>query len=594
MAQVYETAERLRAMRGGAAVVLGALSPRTRNAQVAMFQAGEVDYLVATDAIGMGLNLDVSHVAFAATRKFDGQAVRDLDDAELAQIAGRAGRYLQDGTFGTVLPLALPGSVAAAIELHRFPALRHVQWRNSALDFASVEALEASLRAPPKLRGVRLARGAEDTAALERLLGSEDVVRRARGEDRVRLLWEVCTVPDFRRLLFESHVAFLEELFAELTSPRGKLHDAWIAPRVMALDDVEGDVDTLVARIAAVRTWTYVAHQAGWVLHAGEWQEKTRAIEDRLSDALHERLVRRFVDHHAKPRRARARPVQRAPEAPVEVEVEVAASHPFAKLRALRDALAPQKTEAPAPVPLAVEEVIDAPHERFTLEARGSIAHDARPIAALSPGPSIVLPEVRLVGQDDLGAGARARLLRRLTAYVRDVVGALLAPLRAVAGERSISAGARGLLYRLEQGLGTALADPSAPELTPDERAVLEAHGVAAGASVAYVARLLRADAVPLRATLASVHYLRGRRFVAAPAAGRVSIVPERGIDPRVYAAIGFPVAGPRAVRADVLERVASAGATEVETVASWLGCSAKEAARVVAAVLKRPQAPPS
>ena len=292
---VYEMAERLRARKGGAAVVLGALSPRTRNAQVAMFQAGEVDWLVATDAIGMGLNLEVEHVAFAALRKFDGRDVRDVDDAELAQIAGRAGRWVQDGTFGAITPLDFSADAASAIETHRFSPVRRVRWRSTDLVFDSLSALRDSLHAPSPRKVLAPVREAEDSSALDRLGLREAVARAARGEEAVRLLWDVCTVPDFRKLLLEVHVDFLERLFLELAR-RGRISDDWIGAHVSELDRVDGDIDTLVARIASVRTWTYVANRSTWLVSPREWQEKTRAIEDRLSDALHERLVMRFVD----------------------------------------------------------------------------------------------------------------------------------------------------------------------------------------------------------------------------------------------------------------------------------------------------------
>ncbi|MDB4993388.1 MAG: ATP-dependent helicase, partial [Myxococcaceae bacterium] len=250
MSQVYEIAERLRIRKGGAAVVLGALSPRTRNAQVAMFQAGEVDYLVATDAIGMGLNLGVGHVAFAALRKFDGHEVRALEDAELGQIAGRAGRWIENGTFGTIAPLDLGASTVSAIEEHRFPSVTRVRWRNDRLDFSSIDALTASLAQRPTRGVLRLASDAEDTTALLRLVAREDVARAARGEAQVRLLWDVCTIPDFRKLLLEVHVDLLAELFLELVS-RGTLDDDWMAAHVRGLDDMRGDVETLVARIAS-------------------------------------------------------------------------------------------------------------------------------------------------------------------------------------------------------------------------------------------------------------------------------------------------------------------------------------------------------
>src|SRR5262249_681315 len=204
-----DPADQLRRLRGGAAVVLGALSPRTRNAQVALYQSGEVDHLVATDAIGMGLNLDVSHVAFASLRKFDGRDVRELDAAELAQIAGRAGRYLADGTFGTLLPLRLPHEVASAIESHRFPPVRRLRWRNADLDRSSVAALVASLRRRPHLRCLRLTDDAEDAVALGALARDDSVRRLARGSEAVGLLWDVARIPDYKKLLTESHVALL-------------------------------------------------------------------------------------------------------------------------------------------------------------------------------------------------------------------------------------------------------------------------------------------------------------------------------------------------------------------------------------------------
>jgi ATP-dependent RNA helicase SUPV3L1/SUV3 len=350
MPHVYEMAERLRARKGGAAVVLGALSPRTRNAQVAMFQAGEVDWLVATDAIGMGLNLDVEHVAFAALRKFDGRDVRDVDEAELAQIAGRAGRWVQDGTFGAITPLALPDGVAHAIESHHFAPVRRVRWRSDDLSFDSLAALRDSLHAPSPRKVLAPVREAEDSAALDQLGLRAEVVRAARGEDAVRLLWDVCTVPDFRKLLLEVHVDFLERLFLELAR-RGRLSDDWIAAPLRELESTDGDIDTLVARIASVRTWTYVANRSTWLDSPREWQEKTRALEDRLSDALHERLVMRFVDSKkgAAKVQARARPRGGAAAARGDDGLEppvVAPDHPFAKLAALRVAVAPRAAAA--------------------------------------------------------------------------------------------------------------------------------------------------------------------------------------------------------------------------------------------------------
>ncbi|HWB80292.1 MAG TPA: helicase-related protein, partial [Nannocystaceae bacterium] len=293
---VYELAERLRQRHGGTAVVLGALSPRTRNAQVARYEAGEVHYMVATDAIGMGLNMDVDRVVFAALHKFDGSEVRPLEPTELAQIAGRAGRYTRDGAFGTLRPLpGLPARVAAAIEGHQFPPIRRLVWRNDELDFASLDALRESLHERPRHRALQVVARADDHDALVSLARIEEVRARAHGAEQVELLWEVCRIPDFRKLMLDSHVQLLAAIYLQLSGPSGMIDVDWMATRIKRLDDTSGDIDALTQRIAFIRTWTYVASHERWVPNAEHWQEVTRAIEDRCSDALHERLTERFA-----------------------------------------------------------------------------------------------------------------------------------------------------------------------------------------------------------------------------------------------------------------------------------------------------------
>lgn len=580
--QVYELAERLRIARGGAAVVLGALSPRTRNAQVAMFESGEVDYLVATDAIGMGLNLDVRHVAFASLRKFDGREVRDVDVAELAQIAGRAGRHVRDGTFGAVAPLSLPRDVARAIEGHRFPAVRRVQWRSADLAFDSLDALLASLQAPPPMRCLRRVATPDDEAALAILAALPAVRARASDPARVRLLWEVCSVPDFRKLLREAHAELLGELFVALAD-RGALAEPWLRARVAELDDPSGDVDALVARIAAVRTYTYVASQPAWVERAEHWQEVTRAVEDRLSDALHAALVRRFVDQpNAAPRAAAPRARRRvAAEA-----AEVAPSHPFAALRPLRDAMRP-RVERPADAARArVDALVEAPHERFSLGDDGALRHGGEALARLVAGSAVTLPDVELLPVEGFGAGDRARLQRRLVAWTRDLVTELLGPLRGGA----VTANARGVLYRLEQGLGAARTRELAATvaaLSADERADLEARGVCFGGWATFAPALLTPEAVARRAVLAAAHHgaARWRR----PTAAMTSVRAERDVPPGQYAATGFLPCGAFAVRADVAERVhaalqGEAAVTEAQ-LARWLALPLRDARPLIAAL---------
>jgi len=548
--ELYALAGRLRTLRGGTAVVLGALSPRTRNAQVALFQSGEVDYLVATDAIGMGLNLDLSHVAFASLRKFDGRGARALDEAELAQIAGRAGRFTRDGTFGTVLPLELDRALAARVEAHRFEPVRRVRYRNSDLDFSSTEALIASLRAPRAGPFLSSVSAADDLRALEKLSGQPLIAEELDDAELLRLLWDVCQIPDFRKILFEVHVDLLKLIFLELRG--GALGDAFLGPAIEELDRTDGDVDTLTARIARLRTWAFVANQSGWVRHAEAWQSRLRDVEDRLSDALHLSLVERFVE-----RRARVRPVaraasraRRAPEAVVASD----AFHPFASLGLLRERLVPA-IAAPEAVELELEKLIEAEHTAFVLEDDGRISASTLPLARLVRGASINAPEIRLVELDHVGAGLRQRLQRRLFAFARDVVSRLLEPLRELT--RSELAPLRAIAYQLERGLGTAAAAELASSLAvlgAPEKELMARHGIRVGELSVYVPQLLRPPALRTRALLLRA-FEPGANV--PPDLGRPT-QPIGTLAAPAWRALGHVVLGPRAFRADLAERPAA------------------------------------
>jgi ATP-dependent RNA helicase SUPV3L1/SUV3 len=569
--EVYELAERLRQRRGGAAVVLGALSPRTRNAQVALYQAGEVDYMVATDAIGMGLNMDVDTVAFASLRKFDGHEQRELEPAELAQIAGRAGRAHNDGRFCTLAPLPpLPAAVVDAIETHRFPELRKAVWRTSEreLDFRSIDQLIASLEQPPPRKSLERVRKAEDFDALTQLAAREPIRARARGREAVELLWQVCQIPDFRKLLLDGHVDLLAEIYLQLASPRGRIDPGWMAERVARIDTTEGDIHALMARIAFTRTWTYVSNHRAWIVDAEHWQDRTRDLEDRLSDALHERLVARFVADEGRPSsraspraaRSRRRNAEPAPSRPA-LDRQAIAEGPFAKLLELELASAP--TGAGQRDPTWVDAIVEAPHERFVLDDRGyirdGVGDGATVLARLVRGVDLPRPEVALEIGEQLGAGARSRIQRRLVAWARDLVAELLAPLRA-AGVDELSSDARGLIYQLEQGLGTihrAPAEGQLRRLRGRDHALLRRLGVIIGARLVWVSALIRGDAPRLRALLCSAALPRGVDL-ELPRPGAVALVPDPAIDPDAYTALGYPVFGARAIRADIVERVAA------------------------------------
>jgi ATP-dependent RNA helicase SUPV3L1/SUV3 len=592
MSKVYELAERVRAKRGGAAVVLGALSPRARNAQVAMYQAGEVQYLVATDAIGMGLNLDLDHVAFAELTKFDGQERRPLDPAELAQIAGRAGRFVRDGTFGVLEPQRpLPEPVARAIEEHRFAPLRKAYWRNAELDLASVEALLASLREPPR-RGI-LARvpRADDTAALEALARDREIVAAAQGPERVALLWDVCRIPDYRQLLAELHHVQLKEIFLQLLRPPGRLRGDWLRAQLERLEDTGGDIEDLLAQMAQVRTWTYVTSHPGWAEDAETWQATARAIEDRLSDALHDRLVQRFVDRGRAARRggvSRPRPsprrqaeAARREHAHPSERDRLAPEGPFARLLAMRQALADRAAVAAGGAAPArevdVEALVAAEHAELEVDAQGTVWWSGRAVGRLAPGRELLLPEARPILPPGASAGAALRVERRLTAFARDVVADVVGPVREAA-RRARSAPARGVLWQLERSLGSmrrARAEEQIALLSPDELAGLAAAGVTLGDLVLLAPSALRARALVRRFALLGA-WLGERAPPSWPAPSATSVRAGR-LDEASWEAAGYLVLGPRAVRADVAERACAAARAGDAPIAPIVGCKARE-----------------
>jgi ATP-dependent RNA helicase SUPV3L1/SUV3 len=561
--EVYAIAERLRRRHGGTAVVLGALSPRTRNAQVAMYQAGEVDHMVATDAIGMGLNMDVDRVVFASLDKFDGKQSRPLDLAEIGQIAGRAGRFTTAGGFGTLKPLpGLPPRVVLAVESHRFPPARRLVWRSPELDFSSVDALVASLRVRPKLRSLRLVEQADDFDALCMLARSPAIRERARDPSAVRLLWDVCRIPDFRKLLLESHVQLLAEIYDQITS-RGAIDPDWMSGRLRRFQAADGDIETLMTRIAFIRTWTYVSNQERWVVDAPHWQAVTRELEDRHSDALHERLTERFVDRpgEGKGRASTARRRVRAGAGAGGADVETGGS-PFDALRSL-EALLPDPDGGPngETDPASwVNAVVDAPHSAFSFGDDLSLRFGGEPLARLRRGVDLLHPEVTLVGSDQMGAGGRLQVLRRVRAWLRDAIDVAFSALRAI---ETPSAEVRGLSYQLERGLGSIGRDEAAAQLerlSADDRRVLADAGIVLGECAAYLPSMCKPAAVRLRAAL-WVAAMQPEVVPAVPPESAVSVRVAEDVDPSFYEALGFFVIGPlasrRAIRVDQLERVA-------------------------------------
>ena len=573
--EVYAVAEMLRRLRGGAAVVMGALSPRTRNAQVAMFQAGEVDYLVATDAIGMGLNMDVAHVAFASLHKFDGHRNRRLTVAEMAQIAGRAGRHQRDGTFGGTVeegPGAFLPEEVLAIEEHRFPRLEHLYWRNGDPDFASVDALIADLERRPDPGVLRAAPQATDLAVLKRLVDEPWVRDRSRSPRMVARLWAAAGLPDFRKLGLDPHARLVSRVFGYLSEGNGHIPHQWFADEIARLDTVAGDVETLAGRIAAVRTFAYIAQRPDWLADPAHWAERTRGIEERLSDALHASLTQRFVDKRTTAlirqigADASALPVVIGAEGEVMVE-----DHAIGRLDGFRFTVDPGARASDRRLLLAAAEkrlagerrrraaaVVAAPDDAFTL-TDGVIRWGGHGIAKLAPGPSLARPAVVLERDlDCLTRGERdaiqARIARWFAAALARHVPAL-PRLAEAARDRDATPAMRVVAGALEAAGGIAARVPlrtSLDELGPDERKRLRSMGITIGALDVFDARLLKPAAARWRRALIAVRE-------PAPAMPRDgATVLARGAAGAVPAA-GFRPLAAQAVRIDLVERLARA-----------------------------------
>jgi ATP-dependent RNA helicase SUPV3L1/SUV3 len=571
-AQVYEIAELVRRARGGAAVVLGALSPRTRNAQVGLFQEGAVDYLVATDAIGMGLNMDLDHVCFAGLSKFDGRGARRLQPAELAQIAGRAGRHMSDGTFGTTAELgALEESLVEAIENHRFDPLDHLFWRNSDLDFASPQALKRSLEARSPAPFLIRARAADDQLALDALLREREIAETQWSPTRVRLLWEVCQIPDFRKTMAEAHARLLGRVFRYLAAPPARLPEDWVAEQVTRLDSTAGDIDTLTSRIAHVRTWTYISHRADWLARAAHWQERTRAIEDKLSDALHERLTQRFIDRRAAALSRRAGGgeamlggVTREGDVVVEAQVvgrlEGFAFVPEAgRLDGSRAALAAARRALAGEMSRRVQRFAEEPDSAFALRAGDArVLWRGVPVARLLAGPTPAAPRIEPLRSDLLDGGLRARVRHRLEAWLAAEMARVFAPLRRLEAA-ALSGPARGVAFQLVEALGAKPRRAIAPQLAalaPGDAQALVRLGVRLGTETVFMPALMKPAAQAMKTVLWSVH--AGTPLAPIPAgATSLPVAPER--PEALELALGFRRLGPRVIRADRVERLSAA-----------------------------------
>ncbi|MBN2629812.1 MAG: helicase [Rhodobacteraceae bacterium] len=573
---VYAIAELIRRQKGGCAVVMGALSPRTRNAQVALYQNGDVDYLVATDAIGMGLNLDIKHIAFSATAKFDGRRMRGLFPQELAQIAGRAGRHTENGTFG-VTGEARPfdEDVIEAIQEHRFDPVRKLMWRNHALDFGTADRLIRSLEAPTSDIWLTRARDADDVLALKALVEMAPVRDRLTGPKRVQLLWDVCRIPDFRGSSDSDHAALLARIFEHLCGRGlggGRVPSDWIATAVARIDRTDGDIDAISKRLAYIRTWTYIAQRKGWLDDESHWRDETRAVEDRLSDALHDRLTQRFVDRRTsvllrrlKQKETLVAEVNDKGEVTVEGEFvgrlegfrfrqDTSTSPDEAKVmaQAAVQALRPE-------FHLRADRFYNAPDTEMDFTEQGGLMWGTTAVGKLVKGAEALRPSVEAFVDDEAGEEVAEKVRRRLQHFIDRKIAALFEPLHAMSRDETLTGLARGFAFRLSEGLGVLPRDQVASEvkeLDQDARGALRKHGVRFGQFTIFLPLLLKPAPTRLRLVLWSL-WNGLDEFPESPPPGLVTIPNMAEVPKQHYTLAGYHPAGNRAIRIDMLERLA-------------------------------------
>ena len=563
--QVYQVAELLRRFRGGAAVVMGALSPETRNRQVELFQSGEVDYIVATDAIGMGLNLDVAHVAFASLGKFDGVRQRRLTPAEMAQIAGRAGRHQQDGTFGTLAggglgrtPLQFSEEEIYAIEQHRFAPLTRLYWREPNPRFDSMPTLIADLERKPELDQLAPAPEAIDLAVLKRLSEDRQIVGDVTTQGQVRRLWQACQLPDFRQQGADMHARFVSRLWSDLR--QGHLGADYVAARISELGQVQGDIDTLQGRLAAIRSWAYICQRPDWVLARDEMAARARAVEAKLSDALHQRLTERFVNRRTsvllKTMGKDAGLLRVVLDENGRVLVE---DHPIGHLEGFRfvvDADASQEDRklmlaaAEKHLPALLAEKAEGLVARELGDLRitaGKIVRDEQLVANLELGKSAARPRIILAKElGALGPAHRSRLAEALEHWLEGKL-APLAPLRGLeqaAQDPQAGSEVRALLLTLVDRHGTVPRESAGLAVVPkDKRPFLRRLGVTIGTLDVFVPALLKPT---------PRHLLRDLAIDRRPVREQMEAV----IESARHLPAGYRRAGQQAIRIDMAEKL--------------------------------------
>ena len=570
--EVYAIAELVRRQKGGAAIVMGSLSPKTRNAQVELYQSGDVDFLVATDAIGMGINMDLENVYFSNLKKFDGKKQRRLNMSEIGQIAGRAGRYLNDGNFGITGDCKeIAAEEVELLEGHKFEEIRMLFWRNSNLNFNNALSLIKSLEEKPNTHWLRKIHECGDEKVLRYFLKDLKRFNIENNKETLELLWECCQIPDFVKKTYGNHIEVVSKVFGFLNSKEGRITNDFMRLQLMKLDKLEGNVDSLSNRIANVRTWSYVSNKINWVENQGYWIEKTKLLEDRLSDRLHEELTKTFIDK-------RASVLARGLKQDIEFKTEIMEDNKVIiddqfigslkglkfemdlKVGALETDIKSLKKAARQTVGPELQKRIGSIIETGLIEVKDDfkIYWKDFPIAKLTAGKDYLNPDLLLIVDDILENNDKQKLSDFLEKWIKEKINYILKSLIDLRNLKESNSSIKALAYQLYENNGVIkreIVSDYLKKLGQDERKILRDMGVKFGRYHVFLFRLLKPEAVSLRTLLWK--NFNQKYFDLTPPTFGLNFLEDKDIKNKNFMLLcGFENFDNYYVRIDILERL--------------------------------------
>ena len=570
--EVYAIAELIRRQKGGAAIVMGSLSPKTRNAQVALFQSGDVDFLVATDAIGMGINMDLDHVFFSNLKKFDGKKLRRLNSSEIGQIAGRAGRYLNDGRFGITGDCSkINSEEVESLETHKFEEIRTIFWRNPNLNFNNANSLLISLDEKPNEEWLRRIHECEDEKVLKNFLKDLDKYKIKNNSKELVLLWECCQIPDFVKKTYGHHLEVVSKVFEFLTSSKGQITNRYMKEQLSYLDKLDGNVDSISNRIANVRTWSYVSNKVNWVENQDYWVERTKSLEDKLSDRLHEELTKSFIDKRAS---ILARGLKQdalfntkiidnrkvviddqfigdLKGLKLDLDLKVGALDTDIKSlkKAARQSISPELQNR-------IKKIIN--NDLIELKEDFKIYWEEFPIAKLLPGKDYLKPEFSLIIDDMIDTSEQKKLQVFLEKWINKKINLILKSLIDLKNYKDNKSNIRALAYQLYENNGVIKREDVidyTKALDQKERKILRDIGVKFGRYHIYLHKLLKPEAVSLRLILWKNFHQKYFDF-KPPTFGLNFLESNKSLNKNFMLICGFEKFDNLFVRIDILERL--------------------------------------